>query len=142
MAEDLAVTSAVVIPGAELTWTAVRSGGPGGQNVNKVATKVELRFAPLESRALTESVRSRLLALAAARLDAQQRIVVLCDTTRSQRQNLALARERLAELVRAALVVPKRRRKTRPSAGAKKRRLEDKRHTGEKKRARRGGASE
>jgi len=134
------VTNEVVVPASELSWTAVRAGGPGGQNVNKVATKVELRFAPLESRVLSESVCRRLLALAAPRLDAERRIVVTCETTRSQSQNLELARERLAELIRAALVVPKRRRKTRPSAASKRRRLDEKRRTSEKKHARRGGA--
>jgi ribosome-associated protein len=138
MTDPLTVTSSLVIPGEELVWTAVRSGGPGGQNVNKVATKVELRFHVEASAALSPAVKARLLARAAARLDAEGRIVIVADETRSQSRNLELARDRLAELVRAALVVPKRRKKTRPSRASKERRLEHKRQVGEKKRGRRG----
>jgi ribosome-associated protein len=136
MTEPLTVTSNLVIPGEELVWSAVRSGGPGGQNVNKVATKVELRFQVEASALLTPAVKARLLARAAGRLDAEGRIVIVADETRSQSRNLELARERLAELVRAALVAPKQRKKTRPSRGSKERRLEHKRQVGEKKRAR------
>ncbi|HEY3497756.1 MAG TPA: aminoacyl-tRNA hydrolase, partial [Polyangiaceae bacterium] len=82
------------------------------------------------------AVKARLLARAAGRLDAEGRLLITADTTRSQSQNLELARERLAELVRAALVVPKKRRPTRPSRGARERRLESKRMVSEKKRAR------
>jgi ribosome-associated protein len=134
--DPLTVTSNLVIPGEELAWTAVRSGGPGGQNVNKVATKVELRFHVEASVLLSPAVKARLLARAAGRLDAEGRIVIVADETRSQSRNLELARERLAELVRAALVAPKQRKKTRPSRGSKERRLEHKRQVGEKKRGR------
>src|SRR5690606_35611987 len=108
---DLRVGAGLVLPEAELDWTAVRSGGPGGQNVNKVATKVELRFDAASSSVLSDAVRARLLRLARGRLDADGRIVITCDETRSQRRNLELARERLAALVGRALVAPKPRRK-------------------------------
>jgi ribosome-associated protein len=134
--EALTVTSSVVIPGEELSWTAVRSGGPGGQNVNKVSTKVELRFDLPGSTAISEAAKARLVALAASRLDARGFVVIVADETRSQPRNLELAREKLAELVRAALVVPKRRRATKPSKAAKRRRVEGKRKAGEKKRTR------
>jgi ribosome-associated protein len=135
----LTVTSALVLPSAELEWTAVRSGGPGGQNVNKVATKVELRFDFARSAVLGAAVRARLAVLARGRLDAEGRLVIVADETRSQARNLELARERLAELVRSALVKPKPRRPTKPSRASKERRLGDKRRESEKKARRRGG---
>lgn len=136
---NLTITSALVLPSAELEWTAVRSGGPGGQNVNKVSSKVELRFDLARSAVLSSAVRARLTALARGRLDADGRLVVVADDTRSQAQNLELARERLAALVRAALVKPKPRRPTKPSRAAKERRLGDKRRESAKKIERRGG---
>ncbi len=126
MADDLVIAPGVVIPEAELSWSAVRSGGPGGQNVNKVATKVELVFDLPATSALTPAVVARLRRLAASRLDSEGRVVVTSQVTRSQARNLEDARQRLAELVRAALVVPKKRRPTRPSKAAKRRRLDSK----------------
>jgi len=135
---DLVVNDTLTLPSAELAWTAVRSGGSGGQNVNKVSTKVELRFDLPHSAVLGLSVRARLMTLASGRLDAAGRVLITCDETRSQSQNLELARERLAVLVRAALVKPKARRKTKPSRASKERRLTAKRHEGQKKASRRG----
>ena len=139
MSPNLFVTHEVFVPGHEISWTASRSGGPGGQNVNKVSTKNELRFDLLRNRTLGDGVKARLRAQQAGRFDAHGRLVVTCDTTRSQTQNLELAREKLASMVLAALAAPKRRRKTAPSGAARRKRVEHKRHVGEKKRSRSGG---
>lgn len=139
MSPDLVITPSLVVPGQELSWTASRSGGPGGQNVNKVSTKVELRFDLPRNRTLGEGVKARLRARETGRFDAGGRLVVTSDETRSQSQNLELARARLADMVRAALVVPKRRRPTAPSKASRRERVEHKRRLSAKKRARRGG---
>ena len=128
MTAPLYIDPRVTIPGGELTWTAVRSGGPGGQNVNKVASKVELRFDLPGTRALAPDVKARLRNLAASKLDALGRVLLTSQRTRDQVKNLADAREKLAELIRRALFVPKARRPTKPSRGSKERRLEGKRH--------------
>jgi ribosome-associated protein len=134
--EDLKITEAITIPGHELSWTAVTSGGPGGQNVNKVATKVQLRWELSTSTALPDWARERLIGLAGRKVDQAGNLLISSSTTRSQDRNLELALERLAELVRAALDRPKRRRKTRPSAAAQRRRVENKRLVSQKKAAR------
>lgn len=136
MSSDLFISPALTLPASELSWVAVRSSGPGGQNVNKVATKVELRFDLEGSTVLSEPVRARLRALARNRLDAEGRILISSQRTRSQEANLQDAREKLAALVRKALAPQRPRRPTRPSRGAKERRLEGKRQQAEKKRAR------
>jgi ribosome-associated protein len=133
MSEPLVIDGVLTIPGAELPWTSVRASGPGGQNVNKVASKVELRFDVQGSAVLPAPMKARLLALAASRLDAEGRIVVTSQLTRDRSQNLADARAKLAGLVRAAAHPPKRRRPTRPSFSAKRARLEGKRHQAKKK---------
>ncbi|MFV8755673.1 alternative ribosome rescue aminoacyl-tRNA hydrolase ArfB [Nannocystaceae bacterium ST9] len=136
--EDLTITETLTIPARELGFTAVASGGPGGQNVNKVATKVLLRWDLPHSEALPEWARDRVRALAGARrLDGEGCILISCSTTRSQDRNLELARERLAALIRDALARPRTRRATRPSRAAKARRVDAKRRQGEKKQGRR-----
>lgn len=137
MSEPLIINGIVTIPAGELSWTSVRASGPGGQNVNKVASKVELRFEVTKSAVLAEPVKARLLRLAASRLDADGRIVVTSQLTRDRSRNLEDARAKLAELVRAASQKPKRRRPTRPSLAARRVRLEGKRHQAKKKLMRR-----
>lgn len=135
--DDLSVSPTVTIPARELRWSASRSGGPGGQNVNKVSSKVDLRFDLEASEALTDAQKSRLRAAARNRLDEDGAIQIVVQDTRDQQKNLELARARLAELIRKSIVVPKARKKTRPSLGAKRRRLNDKKRVGDKKRDRR-----
>jgi ribosome-associated protein len=136
MSEPLRVSPSVVLPADELRWAAVRSSGPGGQNVNKVASKVELRFDVAGSRVLDDGTKARLRVLAGRRMDRMGVLVLSCQQTRDQRRNLELARERLAALVRSALCRPKPRRATRPTRGATARRLADKERHGAKKRSR------
>jgi ribosome-associated protein len=131
---DLLLPSVTVtIPARELLWTAVRASGPGGQNVNKVSSKVELRFDFEESESLPATVKARLRALAQHRLDAEGRILITSQVTRNQPQNLEDARSRLADLIAKAMVAPKRRRPTRPSKAAKRARVNDKRIQSKKK---------
>jgi ribosome-associated protein len=134
---DLHVTSVLTIPEAELRWVAVRASGPGGQNVNKVASKVELRFDFTQCGQLSADTKARLGVLAAGRLDAEGKILITSQTHRDQPRNLEDAREKLAALIRAALFRPKARRKTKPSRASKERRLDGKRRDSQKKATRR-----
>jgi ribosome-associated protein len=133
---DLEVRPGLVVPGRELSWAAVRASGPGGQNVNKVSSKVELRFDFEASAALAPGVKARLRKLAQHRLDADGCLLITSQLTRNQPQNLADARARLVALITQALVVPKRRRATRPSRAAVRARLSDKRAQSSKKQGR------
>jgi ribosome-associated protein len=125
-----------IIPEAELRWTAVRASGPGGQNVNKVASKIDLRFDFEQSSALSDELKARLRESALTHLDAEGRIQITSQLTRNQPDNLADARRKLAELLRAVSVVPKRRRKTKPSRAKKAARVADKRVQAKKKQGR------
>ncbi len=118
----LAVTPTISIRDSELEERFVRASGPGGQNVNKVSTAVELRF-DVAASALPEEVKARLFALAGRRLTADGKLLIDSREHRTQAQNRAEARERLVELVRRAAVRPKRRKKTRPTRAARERRL-------------------
>jgi ribosome-associated protein len=133
---DLWVNEQVTIPGGELRVSFVRSGGPGGQRVDKVATKVELRWAPTTSAALSEADRQRLLSRLANRLTGAGELVVTSERTRDQARNREDARAKLAELVREALVPPKPRLETRPTRASRERRLLEKKQRGSKKRSR------
>ena len=127
----------VRIPLAEISWRFARSGGPGGQNVNKVETRVEVRFVPSESPSLTPEQVERIGRKLANRMTREGVIRVVADTTRHREQNRQEALRRLAALIEEALQVPKRRRKTRPTRASKERRLADKRQRSETKRHRR-----
>jgi len=126
----LRITDAIAIEDWELTEQFVRASGPGGQNVNKVSTAVELRFEADRSPNLPEPVKRRLRRLAGRRWTADGAIVIRAEETRSQARNRELARARLAELIRAATVAPKRRIATRPTAGSERRRLKAKAERG------------
>ena len=118
----LQVAPGIAIPEEELDERFVRASGPGGQNVNKVATAVELRFDVAASR-LPEDVKARLAALAGRRISAGGVLLIDSREHRTQSQNREAARERLAALIRQAAVRPKSRRKTKPSKAARERRL-------------------
>lgn len=129
----LHITNTVAIQDWEMTETFVRSSGPGGQNVNKVSSAVELRFEAGSSPSLSSPVKTRLRRLAGRRWTNEGALVIQCDETRSQVRNREIARERLKELIKAALTPPKRRIPTRPTLGSKKRRLKEKKVRGEVK---------
>jgi ribosome-associated protein len=135
----LVVDGDLTIPRHELTFRASRAGGPGGQHVNTSSTRVEVLWNIGRSRVITDAQRERLAEKLAARLDSHGNVRVVGSAFRSQTRNRDDAEERLAALIRRALVVPKARKKTRPSRTAVERRLQSKKLAGEKKRKRRKG---
>ena len=129
----LQINEDITIHDWELSEQFVRSSGPGGQNVNKVSSSVELRFEAERSPSLPGPVKTRLKRLAGRRWTQDGALVIQCEETRSQARNRDIARDRLIELIRKALVAPKRRIATKPTFGSKKRRLKAKKVRGEVK---------
>lgn len=136
MSSPLVVNDKVTIPGSDLEWAAVRASGPGGQNVNKVASKIELSFDFETTVALQDPVKTRLRVLAKNQLDAEGRVFIKSEKTRDQGKNLADAREKLKDLILKALIVPKARKATKVSKTQKVKRLTTKKKVGAKKAAR------
>jgi len=142
MAEPIRIARGILVPESAFEWRAVRSSGPGGQNVNKVSSKVELRVDLAGVRGLTDAARARLRALAAGRLDADGRLLLTSQRTRDQLRNLEDVREKVKKLVERALKTPRARRLTEPSPGAVQRRLRRKKERSVVKRARQAPADE
>lgn len=137
---DVVIDRRLVIPAAEIDMAFARSGGPGGQNVNKVASKVEIRWVPGESAALRSALhehdRAWLLARLQSRLTNAGELIVTSTLTRDQTKNREDALTKLATIVREAMIRPKARRPTRPTRGARERRLQAKRHNSDRKQTR------
>ncbi len=131
------ITRTITINESEIQEYFVRASGPGGQNVNKVATTVQLRFDVAHSRSLPEEVRKRLISLAGNRITEDGILIIEARRFRTQGRNREDATDRLVELIRNAAQIPKIRRKTRPTLASKIRRLESKRRGAESKRIRR-----
>jgi ribosome-associated protein len=136
------VTDAVRIPDGELAWSYARSGGPGGQNVNKVASKAVLRWAMAASPSVPGDVKARIRAAFPSRVTSDGDVVIASQEYRDQERNREACAGKLADMIRQALVRPKARRPTRPTKGSKERRLADKRKRSEQKGARRDPANE
>jgi ribosome-associated protein len=134
--DPLVVNERVTVPAQRLTFSAVRASGAGGQNVNKVASKVELYFDLRGCEELSEPVRTRLAGLCRNRMDAEGRVRIVSQATRDQGRNLEDARQKLAELIRQALTVPRTRRPTKPTRASKARRMDAKRRDASKKQLR------
>jgi ribosome-associated protein len=134
---DIVVTPRLTIPAGELSLSFARSGGPGGQNVNKVSSKVELRWNPRTSTALTDDYRALLLDRLASKLTNDGTLIITSTLTRDQLKNRDDAQAKLALIVRSALHRDKPRRATKPTRASKRRRVAEKRHRSEIKRNRR-----
>ncbi|APR79507.1 Hypothetical protein A7982_04854 [Minicystis rosea] len=136
MSAPIVVDAHVLVPASAVQVTAVRASGPGGQNVNKVSSKVEMRVDLGAVVGLDPEARVRLAALAEPRLDAEGRLLVTSQKTRDRERNLEDASEKVRVLIRKAMVKPVPRKPTRPTKGSVKRRLTDKRKTAERKQGR------
>jgi ribosome-associated protein len=135
--DPLSINATLSLPAEEISFRAVRAGGPGGQNVNKVSSKVELSFALDASAVLSDDVKMRLRTLAGSRLTLDGRLLVVSQLTRDQHKNLADAREKLRALVLQALEVPVPRKATKVPKGVRRRRVADKRKAAARRDARR-----
>ena len=136
MSDDLVINNGVTIPADELAYAASRASGPGGQHVNTADTRIQLRWNPGASRALTDAQRARVLRALASRLTDGGEIILASDAHRSQRRNRDEVRQRLAQLLREALVPPKPRKRTRPTAASRRKRVDEKKKRGEIKKGR------
>ena len=130
------ITDDIAIGEEEIKFKFVRSSGPGGQNVNKVSTAVQLRFNVVDSLTLPSDIRSRLMVLAGNRITEEGILVIDAQQYSTQERNRQAAIDRLVNIIKEASIPPKVRRKTKPSAGSKKRRLESKRRRSEVKQSR------
>ena len=130
------ITDEIAIGEEEIKFKFVRSSGPGGQNVNKVSTAVQLRFNVVDSLTLPSDIRSRLMVLAGNRITEEGILVIDAQQYSTQERNRQAAIDRLVNIIKEASIPPKVRRKTKPSAGSKKRRLESKRRRSEVKQSR------
>jgi ribosome-associated protein len=133
--EPLRLRNGLEIPAAEIEVEYARSGGPGGQHVNKTETKVTLRF-DVNASSLPDAIKEKLKVRLASRLTKNSELLISSEAHRERPRNLEIARERMTDVLSSALIEPKKRTKTKPSRGAKKRRLADKRKTSEKKQGR------
>jgi ribosome-associated protein len=138
----LEITPQLSIPDEEFEWTYVRSGGPGGQNVNKVASKAVLRWNLADTPSLPDEVKARFRAQQANRVTVEGEVVLSSQRYRDQERNRADCLEKLRELILAATLRPKVRRKTRPTRGSQERRLQEKRRRSNTKSIRRDSGSE
>ena len=134
---DIRISDVITIPAGELRVSFVRSGGPGGQNVNKVASKVQLRWTPAASTAFSDADREWLLKKLASKLTAEGDLIIASNLTRDQGRNRVDAEAKLGAAVAAALVRPKKRRATKPSRAARERRVDEKKARGQIKKGRR-----
>ncbi len=132
----LEITPYIRIREDELVFRFIRASGPGGQNVNKVATAAELRFKVKDNRTLPEPVRDRLTELAGNKINSQGELLIFAQRFRTQERNRTDAVERLVTLIKQAAIIPKVRKHTKPTRASKRRRLEGKRHLSNKKRLR------
>ena len=137
------VTETIALPDDELDWSYARSGGPGGQNVNKVSSKAVLRWAAARTATLIPlAAWARMKARFPSRFTVEGDVVISSQEHRDQERNREACAEKLAEMIRASLVEPTPRKKTKPSKAAKRRRVEDKRRQSAKKQARRSGGDD
>jgi ribosome-associated protein len=136
------VTDSIIIDEKEIQEDFIRASGPGGQNVNKVATAVQLRFDVRNSSSLPDDVRGRLIRLAGRRITKEGSLIIKAGRFRTQDRNRQDAINRLIDLIRRASIIPKSRRKTKPTLSSRKHRMEEKRRHGNIKRARRPVAAE
>jgi len=136
MSDDIIINDLVVIPASELLYTASRSSGPGGQHVNKTDSRIQVRWNIPTTSALSDFLKRRVMMVLATRLTDDGDLLLASDSNRSQRRNKDDVTQRLAALVREALVPPKPRRKTKPTRASRQRRLDDKKKRADVKRQR------